>query len=73
MRKLLFVFCVAAMIAACGEGKNRSGMNSDENTEDNSGEVASPALEDSASMNADTVSAPGLDQRQEMGDTTRNE
>jgi hypothetical protein len=56
MRKLLFVFCMAAMIAACGESnKNRSGMNSEENAEENAGEVVTPMEEDSANMQMDTT------------------
>ncbi len=51
MRKLLFIFCMTAMLAACGDGKNRtSDVNSDESVEENAGETVSPALEDSASM-----------------------
>jgi hypothetical protein len=51
MRKLLFIFCMTAMLAACGDGKNRTtDVDSNESVEENAGETVSPALEDSASM-----------------------
>jgi len=58
MKKLLVVFCMAALLAACGESsKSRTSESDAENTEENSGEVATP-LEDSTTMSVDTVSTP---------------
>lgn len=66
MKKVLLIIGMAAMLAACDSGKNQnsSGMNSEDNMEENSGEAISP-LEDSAGgMEVDTVSAPSDAQRQ---------
>ena len=49
---------MAALLAACGESsKSRTSESDAENTEENSGEVATP-LEDSTTMSVDTVSTP---------------
>ena len=67
MKKVLLIIGMAAMLAACDSGKNQnpSGMNSEDNLEENSGEAISPQLEDSAGrMEVDTVSSPSDAQRQ---------
>ena len=55
MKKLLFI--VLAVIAiSCGEGsKNQSG-NSDQNVEENSGDVATPAEDSAGMVEPDTTS-----------------
>ncbi len=60
MKKLIVILFAAGMLVACGEGaKNRtSGANTDENVEENAGDVASPQLEDSTGMETDTLSSP---------------
>lgn len=59
MKKLIVILFAAGMMAACGDGTNRtSGANTDENVEENAGEVLSPATEDVDSMNIDTLSNP---------------
>jgi hypothetical protein len=42
MKKLLFII-VAVIAVSCGEGSKNQSVNSDQNTEDNSGTVATPA------------------------------
>lgn len=66
MKKVLLIIGMAAMMAACDGAKtNNSGMNSEDNMEENSGEAISPQLEDSAGrMEVDTVSSPSDAQRQ---------
>jgi hypothetical protein len=66
MKKVLLIIGMAAMMAACDGAKNQnSGMNSEDNVEENSGEAISPQLEDSAGrMEVDTVSSPSDAQRQ---------
>ena len=59
MKKLIVILFAAGMLSACGDGTNRtSGANTDENIEENSGEVLSPATDDVDSMNVDTLSYP---------------
>lgn len=58
MKKLLVVFCMAALLAACGESKNRTSESDAENTEENSGEVATPLEDSTNTMEVDTVSTP---------------
>jgi hypothetical protein len=60
MKKLIVILFAAGMLAACGDGaKNRtSGANTDENVEENSGEVLSPETDEMDSMNVDTLSTP---------------
>ena len=57
MKKLIVILFAAGMLAACGDGTNRtSGANTDENVEENSGEVLSPEVDEADSMNIDTLS-----------------
>jgi hypothetical protein len=60
MKNLLVILFAAGMLVSCGDGaKNSAGANTDENIEDNSGEIATPQLEDSVGgMDVDTLSAP---------------
>jgi hypothetical protein len=60
MKKLIVILFAAAMMAACGDGaKNRtSGANTDENVEENAGDVASPQQDTASTMGADTLSSP---------------
>jgi hypothetical protein len=55
MKKLLFVV-VAVIAMSCGEGsKNQSG-NTDQNVEENSGDVATPADDTTGTVPSDTTS-----------------
>jgi hypothetical protein len=59
MKKLIVILFAAGMLAACGDSANRtSGTNTDENVEENSGEILSPETNEADSMNVDTLSYP---------------
>ena len=59
MKKLIVIIFAAGMLAACGDGTNRtSGANTDENVEDNAGDVLTPETDEMDSMNVDTLSTP---------------
>jgi hypothetical protein len=62
MKKLIVILFAAGMLAACGDGaKNRTGANTEENMEDNSGEVAAPIEEDTTyQMESDTLQADSI-------------
>lgn len=59
MKKLIVILFAAGMMASCGDGSNRtSGANTDENVEENSGDVLSPETNEADSMDIDTLSYP---------------
>jgi hypothetical protein len=59
MKKLLVILFAAGMLVSCGDGakNSTSGANTDENVEDNSGEIVTPQPDDSVGvMDSDTLS-----------------
>ena len=55
MKKLLFIV-VAVIAMSCGEGSKNQSVNSDQNVEENSGDVATPAEDSTGMVPSDTTS-----------------
>jgi hypothetical protein len=60
MKKLLVILFAAGMLVSCGDGakNSTSGANTDENVEDNSGEIVTPQDDSVGVMDSDTLSSP---------------